>query len=403
MLVSGGRIAAVGSWRHLKAHFKGPAYDLGDVVVAPGFINAHAHLEYTHLAGRVPRTSHFTDWIGAILSAKSNTTDAQYLAAWKSGAEQLVRDGTTAVVDIASATSIIGEARRSTPLRVGTCIELTGVLGEIPPEKLIADAIALLEPLVTPAPDGNGNPTLNTSGLSPHALYSTMSRLMSGAARVAAARRCLFTTHLAESRDEYEMYVNRRGPLYHWLRTLRSMADCVGGSPVQMAERLGLFDTRFLAVHANYLAPGDAARLGRHGVTVVHCPRSHAFFKHSYFPKRDLDDHNVQICLGTDSLASIEGTEGRLPQLSMRAEMRALLEADIDVTPMEAIEMATIRPARALGWSRLAGEICEGAWADLVVIPSTGPLWSAPAAIAWEELPTVATMIGGAWVWRRSA
>ena len=65
---------------------------------------------------------------------------------------------------------------------------------------------------------------------------------------------------------------------------------------------------RFLAVHVNHLASGDAARLARSGASVVHCPRSHAFFRHAPFPFAELHGAGVNLCLGTDSLATFQGT-----------------------------------------------------------------------------------------------
>ena len=63
-----------------------------------------------------------------------------------------------------------------------------------------------------------------------------------------------------------------RGRLFDWLKTQREVADCAGLSPVSQLDRLGLLGRNFLAVHANYLASGDAEMLGRRHASVVHCP-----------------------------------------------------------------------------------------------------------------------------------
>src|SRR5207247_8309574 len=63
LIVSGRRIAAVGRWRDLSARFSGERLDLGEVALLPGLVNAHCHLDYTHLAGQIPPPKLFTDWI----------------------------------------------------------------------------------------------------------------------------------------------------------------------------------------------------------------------------------------------------------------------------------------------------------------------------------------------------
>ena len=81
------------------------------------------------------------------------------------------------------------------------------------------------------------------------------------------------------------MFMHGRGKMFDWLRRNgRDMSDCGLGSPVQHLERHGLLAKNLMAVHVNYLAPGDDTLLAKRKVSVVHCPRSHAYFKHQPFP-----------------------------------------------------------------------------------------------------------------------
>src|SRR5207247_5561629 len=96
-------------------------------------------------------------------------------------------------------------------------------------------------------------------------------------------------THVVESDLELEMFMHARGEMFDWLRrNERDMSDCGLGSPVQHLERHGYLADNLLAVHVNYLAPGDAALLGQRGVSVAHWPRSHAFFRHRRFPREEV-------------------------------------------------------------------------------------------------------------------
>ena len=140
-----------------------------------------------------------------------------------------------------------------------------------------------------------------------------------------------------------------------------------------MAHRYGLLGPDFLPVHVNYLAPGDAEILGRSGSSVVHCPGSHDYFGHQEFPLRELESAGVNVCLGTDSLASARRIAGNDPSLDLWNEMRIFVEKH-RVNPRRAIEMVTTGAARALGMHQDAGRIHEGLWCDAAAVTYAGPI-----------------------------
>src|SRR5690242_13768958 len=76
--------------------------DLGDVVLAPGLINAHCHLDYTHMLGRVPFRGSFANWILELVALKRGQTDADYQAGIQAGIQQALDAGTTTLVNIES-------------------------------------------------------------------------------------------------------------------------------------------------------------------------------------------------------------------------------------------------------------------------------------------------------------
>jgi cytosine/adenosine deaminase-related metal-dependent hydrolase len=210
---------------------------------------------------------------------------------------------------------------------------------------------------------------------------------------------CLRTTHLAESAEEFAMFRHAQGPLYGWLQRIgRDMSDCGGLSPVQHLARYGGLAANLLAVHVNYLAPGDARLLGRHGVSVVHCPRSHAYFRHRPFPYRTLRRAGVNVCLGTDSLATTRRVGRQAVRLDLFAEMRALADAGLGLSPESIVRMATVHGARALHQQGRLGELAPGAWADLIAVPYAGKLGGAWEALVERSGEVRAAMIGGAWV-----
>lgn len=216
VLVSRDRIRAVGRFHELRG-LDPEVVDLGDVVVLPGLINSHCHLDYTHLLGRLPPPRTFPDWIKSILAAKSEWTESDYAASWLDGARQLLESGTTSVVNIESVPGILAASRRATPLRVFSHLEMTGVRTGSDPASVLDRAEGVLRGLDA----GRGG-----LGLSPHAPYSTQPELLELTASRCRAAGFRTTTHVAESHAESEMYLYRRGPMFTWLESQRRMDDC---------------------------------------------------------------------------------------------------------------------------------------------------------------------------------
>src|SRR5450631_4806018 len=88
VVISGNRIREVGAWPELSSSDK-TVFDLGDVILLPGLINAHCHLDYTDMAGELPPPKTFIDWIPLIMVAKSAWTYSDYASSWLNGAKML--------------------------------------------------------------------------------------------------------------------------------------------------------------------------------------------------------------------------------------------------------------------------------------------------------------------------
>ncbi len=234
-------------------------------------------------------------------------------------------------------------------------------------------------------------------GLSPHSPYSTTPTLLRLSAEAARARGLRTTTHVAESLAEFEMFMYRRGPMFEWLEPQRPMEDCGLGSPIQHLERCGLLGPNHLAVHVNYLWHGDVERMARTGTHVAHCPSSHTYFGHQGFPRVQLQTAGVNVCVGTDSLASTLGDRARPPRLSLLAELREMLSQDDTLHPDDALPLVTVNAARALGLSGEVGELRAGALADLIAVPYAGDLDGAVRAVISHAGPVTASLIGGHW------
>ena len=387
--VSAGRITFAGRFADCSSIEAEPVFDLGNVILLPGLVNAHCHLDYTDVAGQILPTKSFTDWIKAITVTKNGLIYADFARAWLNGAKMLLRTGTTTVADIESVPELLPEIWDATPLRFFSFLEMTGVRSRREPEAILRDAVDKV---------GSLRHSRNRAGLSPHAPYSTVPELLRLSAVAARDQGWRMVIHVAESNLEFEMLAHARGGMFDWLqRNGRDMSDCGLGSPVRHLERNGCLGENLLAVHANYLTPGDAEMLGRHQVSVAHCPRSHAFFQHCPFPYDELVGAGVNVCLGTDSLATVATIRGQTPELSLFAEMKALAERQPSLAPETILRMATVNGARALGMSGQIGELSEGAFADLIAIPFSGATDEAGHAVVHFSGDVMASWIDGEW------
>lgn len=354
--VSGNRIVDVGRFDDVKARNAGNTLDLGEQALLPGLINVHCHLDYTCLRGKIPPQKSFTDWIRAINASKSELRAKDYFASINDGFEEAKRFGTTAMANLTGFPELIAQIQP--PIRTWWFAELIDIRAPKRANELVDSAIESL---------GRARPQGALWGLAPHALFTASKDLFRRCEEIAQQEHILLTTHLAESREETEMFRDASGPLYGFMKSIgRSMDDCGNETP------LGLFVgalggralPRWIVVHLNELTESDFQVLERSNskFQIVHCPRSHNYFGHSPFAFDRLRSLGFNICLGTDSLASNES-------LSLFDEMRVFQKNFPQVSPEEIFRTVTVNPARALRQENALGQIRPGFGADLIAVP----------------------------------
>lgn len=345
--------------------------DCGDAVVLPGFVNAHTHLELTHLAGKIPPSevasaqdhgSGFVDWLRQLLAEMRNTRDDPdaISASVTAGAALCLQAGVTTVGDITRLPRITRPLLRHGRLRVVS-------FGEVIAIGTLRDA--LHERLKAAADTAYDSERL-CAAISPHAPYTCDRRALCACKETAAQSKMRLCLHLAETVDEETCTLNGSGPLVDYLRSIGVWDDsvkCPRLRPVEYAEALGLLGPRSLLAHVNYVSDADVERIARAGASVAYCPRTHEAFGHAPHRFREMVAAGINVCVGTDSLASN-------PSLSILDELRHLRHGFADVDNHELIQMGTRRGAEALGMSDTIGSLEPGKHADLVVIPldSTG-------------------------------
>lgn len=374
--ISGKHIVDVGNFDDVKVRNAGEIVDLGEQALLPGLINAHCHLDYTCLRGKIAPQKSFTDWIRAINAEKAGLSKDDYLVSIETGFVQAKKFGTTTIANLTAFPELIPGLQ--SPIRTVWFPEMIDVRQPERAKEIVDRAVDSLR-------------LTEHGGLAPHARYTASANLYRCAEKAARRENFLLTTHLAESSEEMQMFFDRGGPLYDFLTDIgRDMSDLGGVTPTEQLSAVCTFDERWLLVHLNELLPSDFELLAApaNKPQIVHCPRSHRYFGHSRFPLVEFRELGFNISLGTDSLAS----NG---DLSLFAEMRALHEKEPALSPEEILKMVTVNPARALQLADKVGQIRPSLLADLIAVPFDLSAKNVFAEIVAHEKSVTWVMIGG--------
>ncbi len=342
--------------------------DLGDVILLPGLVNAHTHLEFSDLRLPLgePRMP-FAAWIGRVVehrraqaaAADGNASllEKRRAAAIAAGLAESSAAGVVAVGEIATAewpTELDPEG----PSAVGGVIfrELLGLAGD----RQAAIAATAEQHLAGSPPPGWQH------GLSPHAPYTVRPDLVARSCQLSVVTHAPIAMHLAESLAELELLASHSGELVELLRSLDAWHPATIPRGIEPADYLSMLAQahRALVIHGNFLTPRDwrylAERKGT--MSVVYCPRTFAYFGHGRYPLAEMLAAGVRVAVGTDSQASN-------PDLSVLAELRQVARAHPELSPESILALGTLASAEALGIKPDFGSIEPGKLARFAVVP----------------------------------
>jgi aminodeoxyfutalosine deaminase len=332
--------------------------DLGQVVIMPGLVNAHTHLELSYLRGQVPGEASFVAWIRAVMAARRQYPDPNapaILDAVDQGIAEALRSGTAIVGDISNTLVTFDRVARS-PLAAVIFYELIGFRAP-DPEAVVARATQRIAAL---------SPTDRVRvSLAAHAPYS-VAPLVLRAIRLALDHNPFATcsVHLAESAEEVEFIRTGGGPWRELLEELgvwEAAWAAPGVSPVQYLDQNGFLNGRVMVVHGVQATPADLARLVARGTTLITCPRSNAHTGAGRPPIEAFYASGVRVAVGTDSLAST-------PDLNLFAELATLRRLAPAVPAMMLLDSVTIQGARALAFDDEYGTLDSGKIARLLAV-----------------------------------
>lgn len=295
------------------------------LLVRGGLVDAHCHLELSYLQGAIPPGGGFAAFARAMGEVRQRATEEERRQAVAAADAELERQGVVACGDIANGESAFPVKARSR-IAYRTFAEVFG---------LNTRTAEHLKPLLR-HPDTS--PT-------PHSLYSVPDELFRAVCREGDAP---LSIHFLESPAEKELF-QRRGPLWEWYCRSGMTCDFLHyGSPTGRLIASVPRDRSVILVHACMTEQEDIDRIMNHFTAPVYwclCPRSNRYISGLRPPVDLLRRNGLNICVGTDSLASNE-------RLSMLDELRCLPEVPLD----ERLRWATAGGGATLGLGRKADE-----------------------------------------------
>ncbi len=347
----------------------GEREDFPGCAIIPGLVNAHTHLEYAVYAG-FGDGQPFVEWLRLHVERKRRLSFDDMTAIGRLGATECLASGVTTVGD-ASFSGAAALAADELGLRAIVHLEVFGGPEELherfePNRARIASVLSDRVRL----------------GISPHAPYTASPELY---------RACLgldlpVATHLAESELEREWLVDGSGAWSALAEFLEPPPGCTG---IRSLADEGILCPGLTAVHCVTVDAEEISLLAQHDVGVVHCPRSNALLGCGIAPVAAFRRAGMRVGLGTDSPASA-------PSFDMFEELRAAVmlsrarEAHAAaLTAGDALELATIGSARALGLADEIGSLKPGKHADLTIVDLDA------SGFAPVEDPAVALVLGG--------
>jgi len=235
---------------------------------------------------------------------------------------------------------------------------MRGVLGQtiigfpVPDAKTPADALRFTEgflkkyagdPLIVPA-------------VAPHALYTNSDETLKASRALANRHSAPLLIHLSETKRENGEIVAKRGL-----------------SPTRVLESLGLFEGRTLAAHAVWVDEADMQILKARGVGVAHCPSSNMKLASGVAPVTRMLSMGIPVGLGPDGPAGSNNDFNLFEEMDLAAKLQKVTTGDPQALPAEqALAMATIFGARALGLDKQIGSLEAGKKADWIAVSLEG-------------------------------
>ena len=360
------RIVAVGTSSEISARYSAArTINAAGKIVMPGLINTHTHVPMVLFRG-IADDLVLMEWLQKyIFPAEAKNVDEQFVR-WgtKLGCLEMIQGGTTTYVDM----YYFEDAVADETARAGMRAVLGQTLLDFPaPDNKTWDAgMSSVEKF---AQKWKGN-SLITPAIAPHAPYTVSTEHLKQAHSFSERTGLPLVIHIAEDQAE-----------------VKTIQERYGASSVAYLDRIGLLDERVIAAHMVWPTEADIKTLASRRVGVAHCPQSNMKLAAGAAPVPQMLRAGVAVGLGTDGAAS-NNDLNMWEEIDTAAKLHKLVSKDPTViNAREALEMATIRGARAIHLDKQIGSLEAGKLADLILVDVTSshqtPLYNVYSQLAY--------------------
>jgi len=315
-------------------------------VLCPGFVNAHCHLELSHMKGRIPMGTGLPRFLTEVVT-KRNSSDNQKMEAMAKADAEMWKNGIQAVGDISNTADSIA-VKSESRIIYHTFVEVFS-----------------LDPAKSREAFDNGLAVLKqfkernlTATMAPHAPYSVSSELFGLISNETSAYHGPTTIHNQETESENEMFLSGSGNLMEVFRGFGvnlSPFKPTGTSSVRYSVPLLDSDRNAILVHNTFTDAADRnwAQTALKHLYWCTCPNANQYIENRIPNLTEWNDNGSNICVGTDSLASNH-------QLSILEELKTIQRQFPQLHVGELLKWGTCTGARALGLDTKTGSFEKG-------------------------------------------
>ena len=344
--IEGSRIASIG--KKPEGFSEDKVIDGKDRFAIPGLVNCHTH-SYMSFMRNVADDLSFMDWLfGTIDPIEQQMTDEDTYWGACLAIIEMMKSGTTCFNDMQMNIHQTTRAVKESGMRAVICRGLVGSGNDEAGQMRLRQAYE--------ERDAAADCDRLTFMLGPHAPYTCDDGFMRIVSEEAKKNNMRIHVHLSESESEIEQISEK----YH----------C---TPIEMAEKNGLFDVPAVAAHCVQITESDMDILKKKNVSVVTNPASNMKLGNGFAPVPWMLERGINVCIGTDGAASNNSLN-----LFHEMSLLALIHKGVARTPQcvsagETIRIATINGAKALGLEKEIGSLEEGKKADIAILNLNTP------------------------------
>lgn len=302
-------------------------------IIVPGFVNAHCHLELSHLLGRVPQKQGIANFIKAVTEERLKFQDSTQKTI-ANAIKEMELTGTVAVGDICNTADTLSLKVKS-GLFFHNFIEVFGV-NPNNSDKVFDHAYTIRDHFSVHFP--------NSTSITPHSTYSLSKNLWNKVSNEINASEMPVSIHFAESLPEYEFLRTGSGPIFDRYKQLNILFETMSGSsPLDVIFNQVDSGKDLLLIHNTFASIDELLRINSHysKVTFVTCPESNIYIEDTLPALTAMNKAGLRLAIGTDSLASAS-------TLSMLYHINLLLDNFKDISFADILKWATLNGAEAL-------------------------------------------------------